>query len=97
MTNETDLLGEIIKESEVALNKFGKKKRKTKANGYAAQPGFGPAGETCKTCANYCRVQGGGRRWPKCLLRKPFWTHGPGSDIRAKSPSCRYWEKKVEK
>lgn len=96
MTPEIDLLGAIIKESAVALNKFGKKKRVTKANGYAAQPGTGPEDEFCKTCAHYRRTMTHAKSYPKCFLRERFWTHGPGSDIRAKSPACRHWEKKVE-
>jgi hypothetical protein len=24
-----------------------------------------------------------------------FWTHGPGTDIKAKSPACKHWEAKI--
>lgn len=64
------------------------------AKGYARPPGTGPAGETCKTCAHYCRVQGGGSKFPKCALIRFRWTHGPGTDIRAKSPACELWQAK---
>lgn len=73
-----------------AVDRHGKPKRKpTMANGYAAPPGTGPACETCRSCA-HSTLQGGtaGRYW-KCALVKS--TRGPGTDIRLKSPACRYW------
>lgn len=67
-------------------------KRKTKPNGYAALPGTGPAGETCKTCAFYSGVRYA-KKYRKCLLMLPQWTGGPGTDILARSPACAYWRK----
>lgn len=63
--------------------------RQRRDKAHAAPIGSGPAGTTCKTCRHYCLAAGGARNYRKCLLMKPFWTHGPGSDIRAKDPSCR--------
>lgn len=63
------------------------------AKGYASAPGLGPAGETCKSCRHYARVQGGARVYLKCLLMRDQWTRGPGTDIKAGSPACQRWEK----
>lgn len=60
--------------------------------GYAAKPGTGPEGETCKTCAHYSIVQPGANKFRKCGLMERFWTHGPGTDIKASSPACREWK-----
>lgn len=57
--------------------------------GYAAPPGSGPAGETCKTCQHIVRF----KRYRKCGKRHSAWTHGGGSDILAKAPACRQWER----
>jgi len=59
--------------------------------GYAARPGSGPAGESCRTCA-CLRVSGRTRNYYKCALVKP--TGGPGTDIRLKSPACSQWRAK---
>jgi hypothetical protein len=56
--------------------------------GYYYHPGTGPAGETCGSCQNRMA----GRRYSKCQLNRPKWTHGRGSDILARSPACKYWE-----
>ena len=68
---------------------------KSGPNGFARYPGTGPKGETCKTCANCCRVQGGTRVFLKCKVIEFRWTHGPGTDIRAKSPACELWKEKT--
>jgi hypothetical protein len=70
------------------------KRKPTQPKGYAAQPGTGPAGETCKTCAHR-RSTGSacGRVYWKCGLMEAHWTGGPGTDIRMRSPACRHWEK----
>jgi hypothetical protein len=60
--------------------------------GYAATPGTGPKGETCKTCIAY-RPFG---RYAKCLKIKSSWTHGKASDILARSPACREWQAKTD-
>lgn len=56
--------------------------------GYAHSPGTGPEGETCGSCKHCFRT----RRFRKCKLREAAWTHGPGSDILARSSACKYWE-----
>ena len=58
--------------------------------GYAAPPGTGPSGETCKTCRHRMQY----RRWNKCLLARDKWTGGPASDILAGAAACRLWELK---
>lgn len=69
-----------------------KKKRKGQPNGYAAEPGRGPAGETCGTCKHFRRMEYR-RKYFKCALMQAAWTHGPGSDILKSAPACRLWEK----
>lgn len=71
------------------------KKKTTQAKGYAGKPGRGPLGETCRSCLHYRRVGGGRRAYPKCALCWANWTHGPGSDIRAKSPACQFWKQSI--
>ncbi|HEX4646324.1 MAG TPA: hypothetical protein VH598_12030 [Verrucomicrobiae bacterium] len=61
-------------------------------NGYPRPPGSGPAGETCWTCDNYRTVHYHNKTYPKCVLIKFRWTHGPGTDIKAKSPACELWQ-----
>lgn len=67
---------------------------KYKVKGYADRPGTGPEGETCRTCEHIERVSYHDRVYLKCGLVE--WTHGPGTDIRAKSPACSKWEKKSD-
>lgn len=79
------------------LEMFDKPRQFTRltGDGYAASPGSGPAGETCKTCA-HCRRhrlirKSGVSGWNKCaMVRKSF---GPGSDIRLDAPACVHWTK----
>ncbi len=65
------------------------KRKPTVKNGYAAPPGSGPEGKTCKECAHK-RSMGnyGGKRFIKCELRRATWTHGEGTDILASAPAC---------
>jgi len=63
--------------------------------GYAARPGTGPVGETCRSCTHYTHQRnskGRGAAYPKCGLMRALWSHGPGTDIRAKSLACEKWE-----
>lgn len=94
---ETDLFGAPIPLEGVAGPGHHTRpdRRKTVARGYAATPGGGPKGETCKTCAHYCRV-GGNKIFLKCGLLKGRWTKGPGTDIRASAPACQLWKPKPE-
>jgi hypothetical protein len=57
--------------------------------GYAFHPGTGPAGETCATCQHIARFA----KFRKCNKAKAIWTGGPRTDILARAPACKYWEK----
>jgi hypothetical protein len=82
---ELDLFG------EVARPEVSAREKRYQPKGYAGQPGRGPAGETCKSCAHcYLQVTRAGKRFYKCDLITA--TAGPGTDIRLKSPACQFWE-----
>ena len=66
---------------------FPKKSRLT-----AGVCGRGPAGETCKTCAYLIRQKHSSKTFLKCGLMRHYWTHGPGSDIRAGWEACEHWK-----
>ncbi|WP_155640639.1 hypothetical protein [Burkholderia pseudomultivorans] len=83
----TDLFGDSV------IERVSEARRKpTEPKGYAAQPGTGPTGETCKTCAHKRSTEGHTAKvyW-KCNLMQHAWTGGPGSDIRMRSPACSRW------
>lgn len=84
-----DLFGDAV----VIVNAHEPKRKPTIRRGYAAPPGTGPAGETCKTCEHCVRCGHNNKHYLKCELRKPSWTHGEGTDILAKSPACSKWER----
>jgi hypothetical protein len=69
-------------------------RKPTAKNGYAAPPGTGPAGETCKGCAHK-RSMGnyGSKHFIKCELRRSTWTHGEGTDILASAAACSQFER----
>ena len=67
---------------------------KGRMGGYAQPPGTGPVGETCKTCRFKTYNHSATKRFLKCELLRHAWTHGEGTDIKAKSPACRVWEQK---
>jgi len=75
------------------MGAFIGKRKSTIPKGHASQPGGGPKGETCKTCHHITRKKEG-RTYLKCGLARSSWTHGTGSDIRAKDPACYHWKKK---
>ncbi|HUD75275.1 MAG TPA: hypothetical protein VMQ76_09410 [Terracidiphilus sp.] len=88
----TDLFGsEITKAAPIAPG-LPTKRKPTAPKGYAAPPGSGPAGETCKTCEHYCRVGGHSKNYRKCGLCEKNWTNGPGTDIKSSAPACRFWK-----
>lgn len=60
--------------------------------GYAARPGTGPEGETCKTCRHSCHGGTGQRRYPKCELTRACHTSSRRSDILMSAPACEKWE-----
>ena len=64
-------------------------KQKVKKNGYAATPGTGPDGETCKTC-DHKTYHETAKRYYKCDLVN--WSHGKGTDVLLRSPACLRWE-----
>lgn len=66
-------------------------KHYTKPRGYVMPPGTGPSGETCGSCKH---MAGRGGRFRKCRLTEAIWTHGPRTDVLARSPACSKWEPK---
>lgn len=64
--------------------------------GYAAPPGSGPTGETCKSCLHLVRREKA-KTYLKCGLMQQGWTGGAGTDVRASSPACSRWEAGPEK
>lgn len=60
---------------------------------YAAQPGGGPEGETCGSCAHLRRKQMA-KTYLKCALTAKAWTGGAGTDVKARAPACSKWQKK---
>ena len=85
-----DLFGHVAPYREPVAPGIPRRKV-TKAAGYAAEPGSGPAGETCRTCRHYTH-RTLAKRYRKCGLMAHAWTRGPGSDILARSPACNRWE-----
>lgn len=82
-------------EHRAILGPDSKKRKPTVPKGYAALPGSGPEGKTCRGCKHKVTMSNtGAKSWIKCELMKAAWTHGPGSDIRASSPACRRFEPK---
>lgn len=69
-------------------------KMEGKRKGYAARPGTGPQGETCRTCKHKVTVGLASKSIVKCGLMRPVWTHGYGTDILASWPACAKWEAK---
>jgi hypothetical protein len=63
---------------------------------YPAPPGTGPEGETCRGCAHYCSTKTrAGSTFPKCGKMEPNWSSGRATDIKARSPACRYFERRA--
>lgn len=75
----TDLFGEPVK----LIDNIG---------AYAGRPGAGPAGKTCRECAYYSRVDYHGKTYRKCGKIADRWTHGSGTDIKARTPACQFFE-----
>lgn len=85
--------GAIERQGRARITAKGQKVYDT-PRGYAARPGSGPAGETCRGCRHRCSLNKCGRSWHKCGLLEHRWTNGPGTDIRLKSPACQHWAAK---
>jgi hypothetical protein len=73
-----------------ALNAAFAKKNKRKGL-HAAEPGTGPVGETCKTCAHLVRRRFS-NTYLKCGLCVAKWTGGGATDVRARDDACSKWE-----
>ena len=58
---------------------------------YAGEPGTGPVGKTCKTCA-FKRYAGHATQHPKCGLIP--YTHGDATTIKTSSPACSLYQPK---
>ena len=86
-----DMFGNEITVEEARELLKRTKRKPTPPKGYAAPPGTGPVGETCKTCRHYA-LRHFSKTYRKCGLMMAHWTGGPGSDIRAGAPACRLWE-----
>lgn len=61
-----------------------------RVRGHAAQPGSGPAAETCGSCASLI-FKSGARKYFKCRLTMSRWTGGAGTDVRRRDPACIKW------
>ena len=73
---------------------FGQEVQTFNVKAYPAPPGTGPPGETCGTCSNSHYHKPSKKRFWKCKLI--YMTHGEGTDIKVRSPSCRHWTPKAE-
>jgi hypothetical protein len=54
--------------------------------------GSGPKHETCGSCLHKTSQGGTAGHYLKCALMKHYWTHGAGSDIKARWAACEKWE-----
>ena len=88
-----DLFGEVPACQQTPSGRGPKGgKHYVKQCGYVAMPGTGPSGESCGTCKHV--VRGGQvKRFLKCALMRAKWTHSPKTDVLARSPACKRWEK----
>lgn len=59
-----------------------------KPNGYAAQPGTGPEGETCGTCTHCRQRTARGKHYYKCGRMLAAWNRDRSTDVLLKSPAC---------
>lgn len=75
----TDLLGQPVRP---------RGKHYVEPRGYAARPGGGPKGETCRTCRHKAVL----RPIAKCLAAQAKWTRSRASDILLRAPACEMWE-----
>lgn len=85
-----DMFGNEVSEEGARL--LLKVRRGTQPKGYASQPGTGPSGETCGTCAHLYRNRLA-KTYLKCALMSRIWTGGRATDVLARSPACRNWAK----
>ena len=71
-------------------------RKPTVKNGYAAPPGTGPEGKTCKDCQHKRSMGHGAKHFIKCELRRATWTSGEGTDILARTPACSKFAPRVD-
>lgn len=86
----TDLFGNEITEPRIRFTPSGRKRPLEVAKGYAARPGSGPQGETCRTCQHAVRRMA--RYW-KCALLRQCWSGCLATDIRLKAPACSHFSR----
>lgn len=86
---ELDLFG-VVPEGNPEPRPGSRRPTGPGARAYPAMPGTGPEGKCCRDCENYTRTGNGYglKTFAKCLLMRPMWTHGYGTDIKARSPAC---------
>lgn len=60
-----------------------------------AAPGSGPAGKFCRNCEFLRHINYHDRTYLKCGQMSRYWTHGSGSDIRAKWRACSYFKEAI--
>lgn len=83
------VLGQHMRDAREAGIVPKQRRKPTVKRGYAAQPGTGPEGKTCRDCQHKVTCGAGHTKsWIKCALRKATWTGGEGTDILARSPAC---------
>ncbi len=59
---------------------------------YPAFPGTANNSYKCKHCQHICRVSGGSKIYIKCGILEHRWTNGVGTDIKANSPACSFFQ-----
>lgn len=91
MTEQLDLL-HLDRALTPTERKRLERSTRSKKHGHAAPPGTGPKGETCGSCKHVRRSN----KFFKCDLRRATWTHGYGTDVRARDEACVKWEQKEQ-
>ena len=89
-----DMFGNEVTVAAARAMLAKKGRRPTQQRGYAAFPGTGPEGETCKTCRHIYRNEMA-KTYLKCGLMRSTWTGGAATDIKAGWPACSKWEKRA--
>lgn len=92
-----DLLSQLLDPNAPALSPAERKKvmvriAARKKTGHAWTPGTGPEGETCGTCKHLYRKRMS-KTYLKCSLVESKWTGGGGTDVKARDPACKKWER----
>ena len=90
---DLDLFGNPVVDTPTLRQR---KENAGRPQGYAAPPGTGPRGETCRTCEFAVRRQGGRKFYWKCAawlrIYHRQWNNSYGTDILLKSPACKHWQ-----